>query len=381
MVPSPVVKSVPDVLALVRGAMLFTTDEKRKGGHQPEQVAINCALLSTAFVYFDLEREGFQTLQAQTDYVVNFFQGKLTGPVAERHPQLFFNVPQREVDQESQAGTPLTIVAIPGTASLHARGKRRRRAAGKLMRDPGASEQTALKDAIGIRIELKRKSVASAMVQIAPYLTRYLGARNIEIEDRNMLSRGDFDDMRTKLQGTLMTEFTLERVENDTGYRVLKISADVLVPADPQDPDPSARKIYRRMEFQIVDTENKNEAGFKNHHFYELAQTIEESTRLLGGISEARLRRLAVDVSAKGGPEPDAVIEELVRTGTIFKLPDTKQKYASVVQWARWLRVKDEKGHLLIPDGIRKMIEGRIPPEALRVAFEQTKDEEPQNEF
>lgn len=357
MVPNPTIKNVVDIVALFRKTRMFGKDEKRSSRREMD-IVMHCALLTAAFAAYEIEREGMQNMRERTEYVDRVMLKPKSGEEAPLFMPLFQKAEEYE---DAKPGREVSVLGLPGVkGKLHSRAKRRLRAIGKMLRDPVASAEEALKDPIGFRLELPREQVAAAMVQIVPYLFKNLSAHEIEIEDRNMFPKGDptFLDVESHIR-KLVPAGSIKEIVQKPGqnqFRVFKVSAKIAVPKTPDTLNPIL--VPQKIEFQIVDIGNKNEAGLLNHNVYELSQTIAERTRLMGGIGSAQLRKMAEQVAAKGGPDADNVIKGLEDQGIIFRLPVTGKKYASVDVWRRWI-----KAGTLIPEKIAKLVEGRLPPE------------------
>lgn len=347
------IHSFDDVVTLMLSTKLYKPDEKR-GSRRDAQIVMNCALLTAAFASFELDKKEMQALRGRAMHVESFFNGDIK---ANREPLFIPRNYQR-------SGAPGTQVGINGlidvTGSLHMRDKNRFRAMGKMIRDPRASEDEALKDGIGFRLEVPRAHVGSAMFKTISYLINHLRAHDILVEDQNMFADNphEWTDLQASLQPLYPNTYIQYKQSNRPGrYRTVKVTAHIMVPRDPA--NPRSLLTAQRIEFQVVDVGNKNEAGLANHNVYELFQTfVEERTRLMGGISEVQLRRFAADIREKGAPKYESIRDGLIKDGVLFQLPDTSvKKFASVKIWRRWVKIQG-----LLPQSIRSKVAGKLPP-------------------
>lgn len=342
--------SFEDLVTLMQSTKLYKPEDKR-GSRRDALIVMNCALLTAAFASFELDKREMRMLRARTEYVESFFYGN----ASDRREALFIRMSHKNGPETAAVG----IVGSNVTGSLNVRAKNRFRAMGKMIRDPKANAEEALKDGMGFRLEVPREHVGFALFNIISYLMNYLHADNVLVENQNMFSNNahEWDDLKKKLK-PLYHDHSIEyREENRKGrYRVVKVSADIEVPQDPN--YPRSLRTQQRIEFQVVDVGNKNEAGLANHNVYELIQTfVEERTRLMGGISEAQLRHFASEVPKKGGPAYESIRDGLIQDGIMFQLPDTSvTKFASVKIWRRWVAVPG-----LLPPSIQNKIKGKLP--------------------
>lgn len=330
--PTAEVHSAEDVVKLIRKTSLYK-EKERKG---LETHVGYCALISAAFAVFELQKEEAHTLAQELKYVEGCFFTQ--GASNDYHP-LFFE----PFEGDSGVGTAVVINGITPQcrASLITRDKKPESQITKFLMSPEATAAEALKDSIGLRLEVGKDRMEDVMERVLTYLHTNLEAIDIKIENRNMLD--DTQLMEFKKQRLSHLAFADNvTVSNDANrrsadsYRVIKIRANIRIPPNVT----SSREHMRPIEIQLTDRDNRNERKLSSYPIYELKKYITVMTRLFGGCSEARLLRQLNKISNADG-YAESILKGLQdpKVGFLMRLPRTKGLYAATDVYRRWLEV------------------------------------------
>ncbi len=329
------VGSTKDVINLVRQTSRYS-ETYHKG---LETHAAYCALVSVGLAVFELQKKEAHSLASEMAYVESIF----TQPIeANAMNPLFYTYYAGSVSDS----TSVTVNGIipQCRARLSMRDKSPESQITKYLMKPETSAETALKDAIGLRVELKKDRVDEVLVRVLNYIQEHLRAFDIQVEDRNLLGTKGLDDFK-KRKSKEVSNAKKIAVETDTSplsadsFHAIKITARIKIPRNA-----SPALIDRPIEIQFVEPENKNESGLSSHAVYELKKHITVMTRLFGGCSERWLKLRAEQIAKAEGYNRQFVhntIQGLQDVGFLMRMPNVPHKtiYAATDVYRRWLRV------------------------------------------
>lgn len=324
-----------DIIELVRKTSRYSeTDRKGLQAH-----AAYCALVSVAIAVFELQKKEAHSLASEMKYVEDIFTQPIEKNAMEPLFYKYFAV--------SDPG-PISAV-VSGLKSqcrvrFSMRDKSPESQITKYLMKPEASAEAALKDAMGLRIEVEKKErIEDVLARTLNYIQKHFGASDITVEDRNLLGPKRLEDFRKRKfkeieKGDKIPVLTDTSPLTADSFRAIKITAKIKILRD------AASVIERPLEIQFVEPENKNESGLASHAVYELKKHITVMTRLFGGCSEKWLKQHAMQIAKTEGYSDQFVnntIQGLKKTGFLMEMPDVPNKkvYAAVDVYRRWLRV------------------------------------------
>ncbi len=336
--PSAEVHSKKDVVDLILKASLYRSTERK----HLEPHSGYCALISVALAVFELQRQESHTLEVQMRHIENRLIAR-PGESSKSHDPLFF------AHSSGDTAQALNVV-INGLnpqcrAKISMRDKSKDSQITKYLRKPESSAEEALKDAIGIRVELENPRIEEGLVRILNYFQEHLGATNLKVEDSNLLKSARLGDFRRRKAEDISHGDKI-LVTADTSplsadsFRAVKITGKIKIPRS----DKPDELVDRPIEVQIVEPENKNESGLSSHAVYEFKKLVTVMTRLFGGCSEGWISKQLGEIAREEGFNDKFVnntITGLQETGFMVKLPKTPNKrvYASSEVYRRWLKV------------------------------------------
>lgn len=332
-VPSAWISNPKDIIELIRKTSRYR-EENKKG---LQQHAAHCALVSVAFAVFELQKKESHTLTQEMRYV----EETLTQP------------------SEKNEGAPLFYkhyaVDVPGSINVTISGLKKQCQARVFMRDksaesqitkylmkPEASAEAALKDAIGVRVEVHKDRAEEVLERILNYIQENLDASNLKVEDRNFLGKRleAFKDMKSKQVANAENILVITDTSplSADSFRAVKIIGMIKVPRGGQN------FIDRPIEIQVVEPENKNMSGLSSHAVYELKKHITVMTRLFGGCNESWITGRAEKIQQTEGYPREFIkntLKGLQDVGFLMRMPKVPNKnvYAATDVYRRWLRV------------------------------------------
>ncbi len=333
--PKASVVSTKDIINLVQ-----ETSRYRESYHKGLQThAAHCALVSVGLAVFELQKKEAHSLASEMAYVENV----LTQPIeANDMNPLFYKY--YAVSIPDFMSVTVNGITPQCRARLSMRDKSPESQITKYLMKPETSAEAALKDAIGLRIELRKERVEDVLVRVLNYIQEHLGASDIQVEDRNLLGTKQLDDFRRRKSEEVSNANNI-LVVTDTSllsadsFRATKITAKIKTPRG----TPSTL-IDRAIEIQFIEPENKNESGLSSHAVYELKKHITVMTRLFGGCSEQWLKQHAGRIADTEGYNSQFVnntIQGLQDVGFLMRMPNVPNRavYAATDVYRRWLRV------------------------------------------
>lgn len=321
-------------------ALVRETSRYRESYHKGLQNhAAYCALVSVGLAVFELQKKEAHALAAEMAHV----EAALTQPTGTNAGNPLFH-------KYYAVSTPETLsVTIGGLspqcrARVSMRDKSLESQITKYMLRPETTADSALKDVIGVRIEVRKDRVEEVLIRTLNYIQENLGATRMQIEDRNLLGTKRLD-MFKKRKTEEIAHAESVVITTDTSplsadsFRVTKIIAMIeTLRGTPPTP------ISRALEIQIVEPENKNESGLSSHAVYELKKHITVMTRLFGGCNERWLKERIEKIAEEGGYDHRFVhntLKGLQDVGFLIEMPNVPNKkvYAATDVYRRWLRV------------------------------------------
>lgn len=327
--PTVEVHSKKDVVDLVRKTTLYReTDRKHLEAHVGY-----CALISVALAVFELQKEEAHKLEKE----MKFLERLLLEPSdTNSHEPLFF----KGFVGDTRNGTAVTINGLTKEcrAQLSMRDKTRDSQITKYLMKPEANAQEALKDAIGIRLEIKKDRMEDVLVRTLTYFQEHLEATNLKIQDKNMLGDKHLANFRKRkaeevMGGDNIPVFSDTNPLSADSFQTVNITGTIVVPGA----NTSAGSPTRQFEIQIVEPENKNEKGLASHVVYELKKHIVVMTRLFGGCSELWLIDRAKKITHNDNARVKNIIEGLQKIKFLIRLPNTHRVYAAASVYRRWM--------------------------------------------
>jgi hypothetical protein len=356
-VPEYQVRSKKDIVNLIFATTRYTAEYKRG---LPMHAGY-CALVSTALAVFELQRKEALTLAGEMNYLSRFLteSNESNGGVP-----LFTKHAIGEVGDVMNVN--VNDVNPPCQARLSMRDKTPESQITKYLRKPEATAEAAQKDAIGLRLEVENSHIEDVLVKILNYLQQQMAARNISIEDRNLLDRykDRLRDFKTRKSEEVHNGDGIPAVSDTSpltadSYQGINITCNLLLPEGGN--SPAKKFVSHAMEIQVVLPKSKNENGLSSHAVYELKKKITVMTRLFGGCSEKWLMDQTKATAQKEGFPSEFVrntIQGLEKVGFMMRLPNTPNKkvFAANDVYNRWLRVDG----LIENDLIRRQVAHKL---------------------
>lgn len=324
--PSVTVSSKQDIVDLIRKTQRYGEPD-RKG---LETHAGHCALISVALATFELQKKESHMLAREKRSLEDFLtvqsDANHQAPLFDKHYAVDVVGPMRV----SLKGSP------PLEISLSMRDKDSDSQITKYLMKPESTAEEALKDAIGIRLEVENKQIEDVLIRVASYLQDELGATELQLENKKIFDSRRYNEFRERLRSEdipdparIETTSDANPLSADT-FRVVKILGDIKVPGTNK---------TRSVEIQVVEPENKNEKKLSSHAIYDMKKKITVMTRLFGGCSETWLKAQLGKISTTDGYSKK-IIEGLQDVGFIIPLPGAKKVYGAISVYDRWLRVR-----------------------------------------
>ncbi len=169
-------------------------------------------------------------------------------------------------------------------------------AAMKLILNREANLNQALKDAVGIRIELAHNNIPIFVSHIIKYFTSQKEAYGIDEYDNGKI-------FRLEIKGDLLSQKEIDNISNQFPNLDIKFDRDNKKSAYKyKDIKLRFKIIYQstpvNVEIQILHEGNKNESGFSNHLLYDLKKKVLIMQRLFNVVPRKWLEHAIAQVSA-----------------------------------------------------------------------------------
>ncbi len=273
-----------------------------------KQVAL-CAFVKTAAVMFTLNDGRIETREKAFSFLDKALKGKVRGI--------------KSLFKELQVGNGKICneVIIPGLniqASYCARLKSIYSSAMKLILDRNANLQQALKDAVGIRMELDQQDILDFVKYIIEYFVSQRDSFAIEnFDDKfflkldikgDLLSSEDVNSLQSKFP-YLDVNFDEENDKSSSKYKDIKLRFVI-----------SYQKIPVNIEIQILHKGHRNESGFSNHILYDLKKKVLVMQRLYGVVPKKWLEHAIENVSGTTKLSVDKIWDTFFSSVVIRKI-------------------------------------------------------------
>lgn len=303
-----------------------------------------CALISTALAVFELQKQESHTLKSEMRSLEDFLTTE-----SDSNDQMPLFRKHYAIDTSGPAMVTLSD-SSPISVRLSMRDKSTHSQITKYLMKPESSAAEALKDAIGIRMEIANDRIEDALIRILQYIPENLGATDIRLENK-LFNPAQLADLMSRTSQEVPENDAISFISDKNplsadSFRVIKILCDIVIPGG---------KNKRSIEIQIVEPENKNERKLSSHDIYDLKKKVTVMTRLFGGCSEAWLKNQLKRISNMEG-YAEKIITGLQEIGFLMQLPGTKKAYGAISVYDRWSKVpgliEDSKIHQQIEHGL-----------------------------
>ncbi len=328
------VNSRQDIIDLIRKTSRYGIT----GKSGLEVHAAYCALVSVTLAVFELQKEAAHLLEIEMMKVeVVLTQPSEINEYAPLFSKKFAVLPDAPITVTINGAEPRL------TALLSMRDKKPDSQITKYLTRPESNVQEALKDAIGVRVEIANERIEEALILVVTFLQKYLAADGLKIEDRYVLAEHGEQRLLALKEGLatipgIKSEVTVTAATLDDdnpfsaqSFRVVKVLANIMIPGTDR---------IRSIEFQIVEPESRNEKKLSGYPIYELKKKITVMTRLFGGCSQSWMKKQLAQISDADG-YAEKIIDELradSKDRFLISLTGTG-KYAAASVYDRWLRV------------------------------------------
>lgn len=331
------VQSKKDVIEILRKTASFQREDRKTlvphAGY--------CALVLAAFGALELEKKDIRQLDALTRYVYQ----KLSDTQRDENP-LFIPVQNPSM----QPGTPVTVVVhdVRGTTStLFMRGKNDFSLLTKILNDPTANAETALKDGIGFRLAFpgtpKREGVQTVS-SVIKHL-QLLGARITELKNTNLFTNHDMlhieDDVRdvVDLEDVRIYKDSKNKGKSSGAIQQFRILGTIDIPVDGVEGSLTVPHPFEIQFFQKDD--DGHNAGTAHHDVYDVVKKAQVMTRFFGACSEEWLiKQLLMCAPIQDKEQATVFLKKLVAEGRLVKLPSIKERkivrYVMPAVYKRW---------------------------------------------
>lgn len=329
-VPAAEVHSRAEVVQLIRKTSAYS-EHNKKG---LENHAGYCALISAALAVFELQKKEAHTLDQEMVYLEKCL---ISSSDSMSRDPLFFK--HFAGDTPTASSVVINDLQPQCRARISMRDKTQNSQITKYLMKPESTAQEALKDAIGIRLELGNERLEDAIIKLLQYFREHFAATGVSVEDKNLLGDKRLSDLKRRRTVEVPNSEEIP-IFPDTNplsadsFRAVKIVGNIRIPRGG-----TGMPIFRPIEIQLVLPDNKNESGLGSHAVYELKKQITVMTRLFGGCSEAWLTQRARKISDADGFAKN-VIQGLQdpKVGFLMTLPRTRRVYAAADVYRRWLK-------------------------------------------
>ncbi len=269
------IKSLEDLSEIYQSLQLINEKQGRKNKMSQDSLIKHvalCAFAKTTAVMFTLNDGRIE----MREKAFAFFEKALKGDVEGIEP--LFKEPQ-----SGESGVVCNRVLVPKLniqASYCSRLKSIYSSAMKLILIRNADIQQALKDAVGIRVELAQQDILEFVNHIIEYFASQRKSFAIEnFDDKsflkldvkgNLLSSEDVENLQDKFP-YLDINFDRENDKSSSKYRDIKLRFVI-----------SYQNTPVNIEIQILHKGHRNESGFSNHILYDLKKRVLVMQRLYG---------------------------------------------------------------------------------------------------
>src|SRR3989344_6014016 len=335
--PDVVVTTKQDIIDLIRKTQRYGEPDRRG----LETHAGYCALVSVALATFELQKKESHMLAGEKRSLEDFLTVRSE---ANGHAPLF----DKHYAVDIVGPTTVTLKGNPPLqVRLSMRDKDPDSQITKYLMKPESNAKEALKDAVGMRLEVENRHIEEALMRVVSYLQGELGASDLELENKKILDDERFKSFTEHVSEEALPSERMSMVSDKNplsadSFRVVKVLGDIKIPG---------KNTTRSIEIQFVEPENKNDRKLSSHAVYELKKKITVMTRLFGGCSEPWLRT-QLEKIAKTGGYAEKTLEGLKGVGFLMQLPGTKKVYGAISVYDRWLRVRG----LIEDPAVRKQI-------------------------
>ena len=327
--PSAAVHSKSDIVDLIRKTARYGEPD-RKG---LETHASYCALVSVAVAVFELHKKEAHMLKSERTALEQF----LTEP---NEGNAFSALFTKHFAVDIAAPTTVTVNGISPQcqARISMRDKESDSQITKYLTSPRSSAEEALKDGMGIRLEIDNERIEDVLIRVTSYLMEALSASHVELKEKGLFTPDRLEEFVARAAENIPHNEQIKILQDKNpmsadSFRVVKIFSTVKIPG---------KDTLRSLEIQVVEPGNKNEKKLASHAVYEVKKKIIVMTRLFGGCSEAWLKKELGKISQSEG-YADKIIRGLKddpKVAFLIQLPGTRKIYGAAAVYERWMSVE-----------------------------------------